>query len=160
MKQKQMVSIAEFAKMCGKPKAEVYKILEKEDFRKYAVVENGLKKVDTSLLDVLQGKIPEAQDKKEEFAEVPHHSTDEARDKETITALSARIEELEEELKVKDNTIMELSLKLAEMAQKTQDITEKALNAVNQQQILTALTAKKLPWYRRLLGGKSNTNER
>lgn len=160
MKQKQMVSIAEFAKMCGKPKAEVYKILEKEDFRKYAVVENGLKKVDTSLLDVLQGKIPEAQDKKEEFAEVPHQSTDEARDKETITALTARIAELEEELKVKDNTIMELSLKLAEMAQKTQDITEKALNAVNQQQILTALTAKKLPWYRRLLGGKSNTNER
>lgn len=155
-----MVSIAEFAKMCGKPKAEVYKILEKEDFRKYAVVENGLKKVDTSLLDVLQGKIPEAQDKKEEFAEVPHQSTDEASYKETITALSARIAELEEIIIEKDRQIQEMSLKLADMAQSSQAIAEKALNAVNQQQILTAIATKKLPWYRRLLGGKSNTNER
>lgn len=144
---KKMVSVAEFAKMADKPKAEVYSILEKPEYQCYVSVENGLKKIDTRLLDVLQGKIPEVEDNKEECAEMPHHST-----KEAITALSSRIAELEAIIIDKDKTIQEMSLKMADMAVNTQTITEKALNAVNQQQILTAIATKKLPWYKRLLG--------
>lgn len=157
MKQKKMVSIAEFAKMCGKPKAEVYRMLAEEANKPFVSVVDGMKMVDIAILE----KKPEAEDKKEECAEVPHQNTDEASDKETITALSARIAELEEELKVKDNTIMDLSLKLAEMAQKTQEISEKALNTVAQQQYLTAIATKKLPWYKRILTlgrGKEDEN--
>lgn len=160
MIQKRLVSVAEFAKMADKPKAEVYSILEKAEYQGFLVVENGLKKVDISLLELLNGRMPEAKESAEsqpKTAEKPHQSTDEARDKETITALSARIAELEELVIEKDKTIQEMSLKMAEMAMNTQAITEKALNAVSQQQYLTAITAKKLPWYKKLLGvGKMN----
>ena len=58
------------------------------------------------------------------------------------------------------NYLRLMSLKMADMAVSTQSITEKALNAVNQQQILTAIATKKLPWYRRLLGiGKKDEEE-
>ena len=151
-----LVSIAEFAKMCGKPKAEVYKMLAEETNKPFVSVVDGMKMVDIAILD----KKPEAEVKKEEFAEVPHQSTDEASYKETITALSARIAELEEIIIEKDKTLQEMSLKMADMAVSTQAITEKALNAVNQQQILTAIATKKLPWYRRLLGiGKKDEEE-
>nr|CDL65611.1 unnamed protein product [uncultured bacterium] len=158
-----LVSIAEFAKMCGKPKAEVYKMLAEETNKPFVSVVDGMKMVDIAILD----KKPEEEDKKEEGAESlpksaqkPQQSTDEASTHATITALTARIEELEEELKVKDNTIMELSLKLAEMAQKTQEISEKALNTVAQQQYLTAITAKRLPWYKRFLAIGKAKDER
>lgn len=163
MKQKKLVSIAEFAKMCGKPKAEVYRMLAEEANKPFVSMVDGMKMVDTAILE----KKPEAEDKKEECAESqpktaiqPDTPPDEASTHATITALSARIEELEEELKLKDNTIMELSLKLAEMAQKTQEISEKALNTVAQQQYLTAIATKKLPWYKRLLPiGRGRENE-
>ena len=59
----------------------------------------------------------------------------------------------------KDRQIHEMSIQLAEMAIKTQEITEKALNTVNQQQILTAIATKKTPWYKRLLSaGKEKNN--
>lgn len=164
---KKLVSVAEFAKMCGKPKAEIYSILEKAEYQCFLVVENGLKKVDVSLIDRIADRKPEAEVKKEEGAETlpksaskPHQSTDEASLNATITALSARIAELEEIIIEKDKTIQEMSLKMADMAVSTQAITEKALNAVNQQQILTAIATKKLPWYRRLLGiGKKDEEE-
>lgn len=80
---------------------------------------------------------------------------------------SAMIRHLLEELRKADETIAErdkeihrLSLELAEMATKSQQITEQALQTVNQQQILTAMTTKKIPWYKRLLSagkvGKDN----
>lgn len=155
-KMNKLVSIAEFAKMCGKPKAEVYKMLAEEANKPFVSVVDGMKMVDTAILD----KKPEAEVKKEEFAEMPHQSTDEASLNATITALTARIEELEEIIIEKDRTIQEMSLKMADMAVSTQAITEKALNAVNQQQILTAIATKKLPWYRRLLGiGRKDEEE-
>lgn len=155
-KMNKLVSIAEFAKMCGKPKAEVYKMLAEETNKPFVSVVDGMKMVDIAILD----KKPEAEVKKEEFAEVPHQSTDETSLNATITALTARIEELEEIIIEKDKTIQEMSLKMADMAVSTQAITEKALNAVNQQQILTAIATKKLPWYRRLLGiGKKDEEE-
>lgn len=59
----------------------------------------------------------------------------------------------------RDKQIHELSLQLAEMATKTHAITEQALQTVNQQQILTAIATKKVPWYKRLLSaGKKNEN--
>ena len=71
---------------------------------------------------------------------------------------SAMIRHLLEELRKanqkiaeRDETIHRLSLELAEMATKSQAITEQALKTVNQQQILTAMTTKKNPWYKRLL---------
>lgn len=71
---------------------------------------------------------------------------------------SAMIRHLLEELRKanqkiaeRDETIHRLSLELAEMATKSHEITEQALKTVNQQQILTAMTTKKNPWYKRLL---------
>lgn len=71
---------------------------------------------------------------------------------------SAMIRHLLEELRKanqkiaeRDETIHRLSLELAEMATKSHAITEQALKTVNQQQILTAMTTKKNPWYKRLL---------
>lgn len=147
MKQKKMVSIAEFAKLCGKPKAEVYRMLSDEANKPFVSMVDGMKMVDITILE----KKPEEEVKGKENAEMPHQSTNEASDNETITALSARIAELERIIEEKDKTIQEMSLNMADMAQKSQDITEKALNAINQQQILTAIATKKLPWYKRLL---------
>lgn len=154
MKQKKLVSVAEFAKLAEMPKAKVYSILEKAEYRNYISVNDGLKMVDVALLDVLNGNIPEAKESAEsqpKTADKPHLPHDEASTNATITALSAEIEELKATIAEKDRQIQDLSLRLAEMAQKSQDITEKALNAVNQQQILTAMTQKKMPWYKRLL---------
>lgn len=68
------------------------------------------------------------------------------------------IKKLLNELDIANRTISEqqekitnLSLELAEMAKKCQEITDKALTTVNQQQILTAMVTKKEPWYKRLL---------
>lgn len=60
----------------------------------------------------------------------------------------------------RDKQIHELSLQLAEMAVKTHEITDKALNTINQQQILTVIATKKVPWYKRLLGAGKNENSK
>lgn len=73
-------------------------------------------------------------------------------DKESyINSLLEQLEEAKRTITEKDNQIQELSAKLAEMAVKSQEIADKALNTIHQQQILTAMTARKLPWYKRLL---------
>lgn len=77
-----------------------------------------------------------------------------------IRHLLAELRKADEKIAERDKEIHRLSLELAEMAMKSQTITEQALQTVNQQQILTAMTTKKLPWYKRLLSagkvGKDN----
>lgn len=158
--------------MCGKPKAEVYRMLAEEANKPFVSIVDGMKMVDIAILE----KKPEAEDKKEECAEVPQQNTDEADSANDETAedeeeeyknylirhneeLAEMVRHLLAELRKADDTIAErdkqihkLSLELAEMATKTHEITDKALNTVAQQQYLTALAQKnKLPWYKRLL---------
>lgn len=74
-----------------------------------------------------------------------------------VRHLLGQLRKADELIEQKDKQIHEMSLQLAEMAVKTQEITEKALNTINQQQILTVIATKKVPWYKRLLGaGKNN----
>lgn len=77
-----------------------------------------------------------------------------------IRHLLAELRKADETIAERDKEIHRLSLELAEMATKSQQITEQALQTVNQQQILTAMTTKKIPWYKRLLSagkvGKDN----
>ena len=99
-------------------------------------------------------KAPESQPEEETPApEIPP----EMDDKESyINSLLEQLEEAKRTITEKDNQIQELSAKLAEMAVKSQEIADKALNTIHQQQILTAMTARKLPWYKRLLNKGSN----
>ena len=77
-----------------------------------------------------------------------------------IRHLLAELRKADEKIAERDKEIHRLSLELAEMAMKSQTITEQALQTVNQQQILTAMATKKTPWYKRLLSagkvGKDN----
>ena len=77
-----------------------------------------------------------------------------------IRHLLGQLRIADEKIEARDAEIHRLSLELAEMATKSQAITEQALQTVNQQQILTAMATKKTPWYKRLLSagkvGKDN----
>ena len=68
-----------------------------------------------------------------------------------INSLLEQLEEAKRTIREQESQIQELSIKLADMAMKSQEIADKALNTIHQQQILTAITAKKMPWYKRLL---------
>lgn len=176
--------------MCGKPKAEVYRMLAEEANKEYVSVIDGVKMIDTRLLDVLQGNIPEAEDKDAESQpktadqpDIPHDEAETADDEaeedeekeyhdylirhneelsEMVRHLLAQLRKADDTIAERDKQIHKLSLELAEMATKTHEITDKALNTVAQQQYLTALAQKnKLPWYKRLLPigrGKEDEN--
>lgn len=76
-----------------------------------------------------------------------------------IRHLLGELRKADQKIAERDETIHRLSLELAEMATKSHAITEQALQTVNQQQILTAMTTKKTPWYKRLLSaGKEKNN--
>ena len=79
---------------------------------------------------------------------------------EMVVHLLGELRKADEKIAERDNQINKLSLELAEMATKSQAITEQALQTINQQQILTAIATKKTPWYKRLLSagqaGKDN----
>ena len=78
-----------------------------------------------------------------------------------VRHLLGQLRKADELIAERDKQIHELSLQLAEMAVKTHEITDKALNTINQQQILTVIATKKVPWYKRLLGaGNKNENNR
>lgn len=78
-----------------------------------------------------------------------------------VRHLLGQLRKADEIIAERDKQIHELSLQLAEMATKTHAITEQALQTVNQQQILTAMATKKVPWYKRLLSaGSKNENNR
>lgn len=68
-----------------------------------------------------------------------------------VRHLLGQLRKADEIIEQRDKQIHELSLQLAEMAVKTHAITEQALQTVNQQQILTVMATKKVPWYKRLL---------
>lgn len=72
--------------------------------------------------------------------------------KQEIDSLRQQLIEAQQTIIEKDAKIEKLTDDLAEMAKKVSDITDKALTTINQQQILTAMTTKKIPWYKRLLG--------
>lgn len=149
---KKIVSISEFSKITGIPKVEVYRMIAEEANKPFVSIVDGMKMVDIAILDK-----PKIEDIKED-AETPLQSAQEPEQKpaETETAIEIdrmreRITALEAEINRKDEEINRLSLLLADMAQKTAEISEKALNTVAQQQYLTAIATKKLPWYKRLL---------
>lgn len=153
------ITIAELAEKLGKPKAKVYSLLEKPQYKGFVSVVDGLKMVDVALLDVLNGEKPKAKEEAPAAAESrPGSSLEPDTPQDPVEAATMQgyiqqIEELKATIAARDAEILRLSLELAEMAKTSQSITEKALNAVNQQQILTALAHKKTPWYKRLLGG-------
>ena len=76
-----------------------------------------------------------------------------------IRHLLGELRKADQKITERDETIHRLSLELAEMSIKSHTIIEQALQTVNQQQILTAMTTKKTPWYKRLLtAGKEKNN--
>ena len=76
-----------------------------------------------------------------------------------IRHLLGELRKADQKIAERDETIHRLSLELAEMSIKSHTIIEQALQTVNQQQILTAMTTKKTPWYKRLLtAGKEKNN--
>ena len=78
-----------------------------------------------------------------------------------IRHLLGQLRKADDIIAERDKQIHELSLQLAEMAVKTHEITDKALNTINQQQILTVIATKKVPWYKRLLSaGRSNEDSK
>lgn len=78
-----------------------------------------------------------------------------------IRHLLGELRKADQKITERDETIHRLSLELAEMSIKSHTIIEQALQTVNQQQILTAMTTKKTPWYKRLLSaGNKNENNR
>ena len=91
-------------------------------------------------------KAPQSQPEETELDESP-----EEEQQSYINSLLEQLEEAKRTIRKQESQIQELSSKLAEMAMKYQEIADKALNTIHQQQILTAITAKKMPWYKRLL---------
>ena len=91
-------------------------------------------------------KAPQSQPEETELDESP-----EEEQQSYINSLLEQLEEAKRTIRKQESQIQELSSKLAEMAMKSQEIADKALNTIHQQQILTAITAKKMPWYKRLL---------
>lgn len=89
---------------------------------------------------------PQSQPEETELDESP-----EEEQQSYINSLLEQLEEAKRTIREQEIQIQELSSKLAEMAMKSQEIADKALNTIHQQQILTAITAKKMPWYKRLL---------
>lgn len=77
-----------------------------------------------------------------------------------VRHLLGQLRKADEIIEQRDKQIHELSLQLAEMAVKTHAITEQALQTVNQQQILTVMATKKVPWYKRLLSAGKNNEDR
>ena len=180
MEQKKTVNVSAFAKMAGKPKAEVYSLIAREEYKRFVSTENGLKMIDVGLLDVLNGvkaKVDDTtppEDKSPVEATGQPHSEEQTKStpiedynapdkyeylveqcKEQsvmIQHLLGELRKADTKLAEKDEIIQRLSLELAEMATKSQSVIEQALQTVNQQQILTAMATKKLPWYKRLLG--------
>ena len=91
-------------------------------------------------------KAPQSQPEETELDESP-----EEEQQSYINSLLEQLEEAKRTIRKQESQIQELSSKLAERAMKSEEIADKALNTIHQQQILTAITAKKMPWYKRLL---------
>lgn len=155
------ITIAELARELNISKATAYNLINNEPYKKYVKVINGTKNISIKAIEVYQYgeqrtiedfiKEKEIEDNiNKESAERTKESNKENDSKYKdykyiIEYQNKRIEELEKQLKEKDNIILEYSNKFADMAKQAQDIAVSALNTTGQAQYLQATQQKETP---------------
>lgn len=155
------ITIAELARELNISKATAYNLINNEPYKKYVKVINGIKNISIKAIEVYQyGEQRTIEDfikEKEIEDNINKESVEEIKepDKENdskykdykyiIEYQNKRIEELEKQLKEKDNIILEYSNKFADMAKQAQEIAVSALNTTGQAQYLQATQQKETP---------------
>lgn len=155
------ITIAELARELNISKATAYNLINNEPYKKYVKVINGTKNISIKAIEVYQyGEQRTIEDfikEKEIEDNINKESVEEIKepDKENnskykdykyiIEYQNKRIEELEKQLKEKDNIILEYSNKFADMAKQAQEIAVSALNTTGQAQYLQATQQKETP---------------
>lgn len=155
------ITIAELARELNISKATAYNLINNEPYKKYVKVINGTKNISIKSIEVYQyGEQRTIEDfikEKEIEDNINKESVEEIKepDKENdskykdykyiIEYQNKRIEELEKQLKEKDNIILEYSNKFADMAKQAQEIAVSALNTTGQAQYLQATQQKETP---------------
>ena len=130
------IKIADFAIRKGISKTEAYKIANDPQNKDYVILEDGIKKISSLLLD----------DKKDSQPEIKKQEQSQPADTKEIEYLKEQIRELQAQIKKKDEQIAEFTLKFAELAQQSNTIASQA-------QVLHAIDKQKKPnFFQKLLG--------
>lgn len=135
-------SVSKFAELAKINKQTAYNLLKQEEYSRFIIEENGIKKVSAELLEVLEQKKQENKGKTIEREKSIDSNIKETKgtadiQDRTIEELRQEIQELKEQIRLKDNTIADFALKFAELAQEAQNIAGRA-------QILQANEKKQL----------------
>ena len=134
------IKIADFASKKGISKQEAYKIANDPRNKDYVILEDGIKKISSFLLD------DTPREKKESQPEPKKQEQSQPADAKEIEYLKEQIRELQAQIKKKDEQIAEFTLKFAELAQQSNTIASQA-------QVLHAIDKQKKPnVFQKLLG--------
>lgn len=134
------IKIADFAIRKGISKAEAYKIANDPQNKDYVILEDGIKKISSFLLD------DKPREKKDSQPEPKKQEQSQPADAKEIEYLKEQIRELQAQIKKKDEQIAEFTLKFAELAQQSNTIASQA-------QVLHAIDKQKKPnFFQKLLG--------
>lgn len=142
MPRESYILLSDFAKSNGLTEEQARKLLKTAENIQFYKAVNGKELVST-LFKI--GSKPKEENSEKEQETYNNYQQE-------IDSLRQQLIEAQQTIIEKDAKIEKLTDDLAEMAKKVSDITDKALTTINQQQILTAMTTKKIPWYKRLLG--------
>lgn len=142
MPRESYILLSDFAKSNGLTEEQARKLLKRAENIQFYKAVNGKELVST-LFKI--GNNPEEENRDKEQETYNNYQQE-------IESLRQQLIEAQQTIIEKDAKIEKLTDDLTEMAKKVSDITDKALTTINQQQILTAMTTKKIPWYKRLLG--------
>ena len=142
------ISVAEFSRKINETKQKAYSIIERNEYKEYVEVINGIKQVSIDLVEVYLNRntAPKEEkkkdikiDNKENINTIPKNNNEAGIDyKYLLDIQNKRIEELEKQIKEKDKVILDYANKFAEMATQAQSIAVSALNTTGQAQYLQA----------------------
>lgn len=117
------VTVSKFSKISKIPKATIYTLIAKEEYQKYVIETNGIKRISLELLEVLdKSNIEDFQETKEQGKEVKKPLSNDTE----IDRLRKEVQELKETISEKDKQIIELASKFAELASQAQVIAGQA----------------------------------
>ena len=160
------LTISEFAEKTKLSKQYIYARFDKE-LKPYSAYIDGLKMIHISALELFGYNIPIEQETAQEIPEnraegIPADPNAQNIQREYINYLVSRIDELERENAKQRETIDNYSNRIMELTERAQDLTDKALTTLSQQQYLQLdiqTKKKKDNIFRRLLGHRKQIDD-
>lgn len=161
------ISVSSFAKKVNKPKQEIYKLLKLPEYVLYVKEIAGVKHIDISLIEILNGNIepkiieecePDIIEQQDEKPQTDIKKDSGEGNNDFLSFLLEENKRLREQVENKEKVIAELTNKVIEITTQAQTIAENALITTSQAQALQAMDKqepeKKKGFWQRLKGKK------